>query len=293
MWSGERLTRKQLTSRPDYLWPALWEKMGKNAKLKERQKWSHEQLQFDNVLKLWEFVSLIVRTRNSLRNKKKHKHKIFGRTIFFAHVSISLVFCWLPLACTHCSEGLINMCATRSSCCTLASTWVGRDQYLRLEAETCFGRKWAACESQAGIQGRIAAPWRCVLKFMPRGEQDGDRQARQVLASFRLGPQDQRELGARLHGVKGFAHVIRNELDQSRLSFSGSPFFLFSFTLFSSFFFFLVWFGLVGFSWLSGCGASWCVVECCGVVATHQNAQNWSREKTQKLFPKHSLFERV
>ena len=30
MWSGERLTRKQLTSRPDHLWPELWEKMGKS-----------------------------------------------------------------------------------------------------------------------------------------------------------------------------------------------------------------------------------------------------------------------
>ena len=38
MWSGERLTRKQLTSRPDHLWPELWEKMGKNVNLKERQK---------------------------------------------------------------------------------------------------------------------------------------------------------------------------------------------------------------------------------------------------------------
>ena len=44
MWSGERLTRKQLTSTPDHLWPELWEKMGKNAKLKEKQKWSHEKL---------------------------------------------------------------------------------------------------------------------------------------------------------------------------------------------------------------------------------------------------------
>ena len=35
MWSGGRLTRKQQT------WPELWEKMGKNAKLKEKQKWSH------------------------------------------------------------------------------------------------------------------------------------------------------------------------------------------------------------------------------------------------------------
>ena len=47
MWSGRRLTRKQLTSRPDHLWPELWENMGKNAKLKERQKWSLEKPQLD------------------------------------------------------------------------------------------------------------------------------------------------------------------------------------------------------------------------------------------------------
>ena len=40
---GGRLTRKQLTSRPDHVWPELWEKMGKHAKLKEKQKWSHEK----------------------------------------------------------------------------------------------------------------------------------------------------------------------------------------------------------------------------------------------------------
>ena len=49
---GERLTRKQLTSMPDHLWPELWEKMGKNAKLKEKQKWSHEKLHLDNARKL-------------------------------------------------------------------------------------------------------------------------------------------------------------------------------------------------------------------------------------------------
>ena len=38
LWSGERLTRKQQTSRPDHLWPEIWEKMGRNAKLKEKQK---------------------------------------------------------------------------------------------------------------------------------------------------------------------------------------------------------------------------------------------------------------
>ena len=51
MWSGERLTRKQVTSGPDYLWPELW-KMGRNAKLKEKQKWSHEKLHLDNARRL-------------------------------------------------------------------------------------------------------------------------------------------------------------------------------------------------------------------------------------------------
>ena len=54
MWSRERLTREQLISRPDHLWPELWEKMGKNAKLKKKQKWSHEKLHLDNARKLRE-----------------------------------------------------------------------------------------------------------------------------------------------------------------------------------------------------------------------------------------------
>ena len=51
-WSGGRLTRKQLTSRPDHLWPELWKSMGKNAKLKEKQKWSEEKIHLDNARKL-------------------------------------------------------------------------------------------------------------------------------------------------------------------------------------------------------------------------------------------------
>ena len=52
MWSGRRLMRKQLTSRPDHLWPELWKPMGRNAKLKERQKWSNEKRKLDNARKL-------------------------------------------------------------------------------------------------------------------------------------------------------------------------------------------------------------------------------------------------
>ena len=52
MWSGRRLTRKQLTSRPDHLWPELWKSMGKHAKLKDKQKWSEEKLHLENARKL-------------------------------------------------------------------------------------------------------------------------------------------------------------------------------------------------------------------------------------------------
>ena len=38
MWSGESLTRKQLTSRPDHLWPELWKSMGKHAKVQGEAK---------------------------------------------------------------------------------------------------------------------------------------------------------------------------------------------------------------------------------------------------------------
>ena len=47
-----RLTRKQLTSRADHLWPELWTKLARNAKLKEKQKWSEEKLHLENARKL-------------------------------------------------------------------------------------------------------------------------------------------------------------------------------------------------------------------------------------------------
>ena len=52
MWSGRRLTRQQLTSRPDHLWPELWIKLGRNAKLKEKQKWSNKKAKLDNAREL-------------------------------------------------------------------------------------------------------------------------------------------------------------------------------------------------------------------------------------------------
>ena len=52
MWSGVRLTRKQLTSRPDHLCPELWMKLGRNAQLKEKQKWSNENPKLDYARRL-------------------------------------------------------------------------------------------------------------------------------------------------------------------------------------------------------------------------------------------------
>ena len=52
MWSGRRLTRKQLTSRPDHLWSKLWKSMGKNTELQEKQKRSNEKLHLENARKL-------------------------------------------------------------------------------------------------------------------------------------------------------------------------------------------------------------------------------------------------
>ena len=62
LWSGERLTRKQLTSRPDHLCPELWTKLGRNAKQKERQKWSHEELHLEDK----EFNETIKNARKKL-----------------------------------------------------------------------------------------------------------------------------------------------------------------------------------------------------------------------------------
>ena len=52
MWSEVRLTKRQVTSRPDYLLPELWTKLGRNVKMKEKQKRSIEKPKLDNARKL-------------------------------------------------------------------------------------------------------------------------------------------------------------------------------------------------------------------------------------------------
>ena len=47
-----RVTKRHATSRPDRSWPELWTKLGKNAKLRENQKWSIEKTNIDNARRL-------------------------------------------------------------------------------------------------------------------------------------------------------------------------------------------------------------------------------------------------
>ena len=48
-WSGERLTRKPTTSRPDNVWPEIWKDMSDASKRKEKQKWSIEKPKLANA----------------------------------------------------------------------------------------------------------------------------------------------------------------------------------------------------------------------------------------------------
>ena len=48
-WSGERLTRKQTTSRPDSVWTDMWKLKSDAAKRKAKQKWTIEKPKLDNA----------------------------------------------------------------------------------------------------------------------------------------------------------------------------------------------------------------------------------------------------
>ena len=65
VWSRERLTKRQATSRPDHLWPELWIKMGRNAELKERQNGPMKNRNSIMPEDYEEFTTLTLRTRNS------------------------------------------------------------------------------------------------------------------------------------------------------------------------------------------------------------------------------------
>ena len=52
MWSAERLTKIQATTRPDFLWPEIWIGISKAVKKQEKQAWAVEKPKLDNARKL-------------------------------------------------------------------------------------------------------------------------------------------------------------------------------------------------------------------------------------------------
>ena len=63
----------------DHLWPKLWKQMGKNVKLKEKQKWAEEKIHLDNARKLRGIYFIdpedkeIQKTIKNARKKLKHE----------------------------------------------------------------------------------------------------------------------------------------------------------------------------------------------------------------------------
>ena len=74
---GERLTRRQLTSRPDYLWPELWGEIGKKCKAEGEAESGQLKNQSSIMLEDYEeFISLTLRTRNSKKPSRMLARKL-------------------------------------------------------------------------------------------------------------------------------------------------------------------------------------------------------------------------
>ena len=122
MWSGERLTRKQLTSRSDHLWPGLWKSMGKHAKLKEKQKWSDEKLHLENARKLRE-IYFIDPEDKELKETIKITRKKLETSVTLA------VPCKIMKSNKNCGSDAFNKIKTKLACILEA----GESTRLRME----------------------------------------------------------------------------------------------------------------------------------------------------------------
>ena len=73
-WSGERLTRKQTTSRPVKVWPEVWKHMSEASKRKERQRWAIEKPRLDNARRL-RGIFFIDPDADQLKRKMNNAHR--------------------------------------------------------------------------------------------------------------------------------------------------------------------------------------------------------------------------
>ena len=67
IWSGERLTKVQTTTRPDHVWPDVWSKIGKAAQDREKTRIEKKtRSQNSTMLDDWEETALKIRmTKNT------------------------------------------------------------------------------------------------------------------------------------------------------------------------------------------------------------------------------------
>ena len=111
MWSGGRLTRKQLTSRPDHLWPELWKSMRQHAKLKEKQKWSNEKLHLENERKLRGIYFIDSEDKEFKETIKNARKKLETSVAPAMHCKIT----------KNCGSGASNKIKTKLACILEAS----------------------------------------------------------------------------------------------------------------------------------------------------------------------------
>ena len=52
MWSSERLTKIQATTKADHVWPEVWTKIEKAAQNREKLEWKNEKPKLDNARRL-------------------------------------------------------------------------------------------------------------------------------------------------------------------------------------------------------------------------------------------------
>ena len=150
MWSGWRLTRKQLTSRPDHLWPELWKSMGKHAKLREKQRWSHEKLHLDHARKLRGIFSIDPEDK---RNSKKPSRI---RKMLETSVALAML---CKIMKKNCGSGGFNKIKRQLACILEA------DESTRL----CMGNSWSNHHEDhiAGKGDNSLQHYNLVHKFNP------------------------------------------------------------------------------------------------------------------------------
>ena len=157
MWSGERLTRKQLTSRPDHLWPELWIKMRRNAQLKERQKWSHEKPKLDNARKLREIYFIDPEDKEfkeTIKNARKKLDTPMAPT----------VHCKTSKTCKHgVTRGKSNEIKSKLVC-IFGSQWIHKTAYGRFFTESPWG---PCCRERGTIHCNITILYTFFLCLKP------------------------------------------------------------------------------------------------------------------------------